>query len=214
VTAGLRCLSLSSNNWMSAASSKQPTLPPKPVNAYALYVSDSFLTIKRNNPNMKAPQIMKLAAQEWKTLPAVKKGSYEQKVQQKMKDYTKALNMLTDEQKDDLEKQKKQARDARKVRKLRKELADLTSEKPKKLSGYQWFVQEKLKTMPSPMKIADLSVRCAALWKNLSATERMPYERMGEQSKKGAEAWTQKTIADGRAAKISEIKKKITELSD
>merc|ERR1719354_1081103 len=158
---------------MAAASSKQPTLPPKPVNAYALYVSDSFLTIKRNNPNMKAPQIMKLAAQEWKTLPAVKKGS--------------------DEQKDDLEKQKKQARDARKVRKLRKELADLTSEKPKKLSGYQWFVQEKLKTMPSPMKIADLSVRCAALWKNLSATERMPYERMGEQSKKGAEAWTQKT---------------------
>ncbi len=39
---------------------------------------------------------------------------------------------------------------------MRKELADLTSEKPKKLSGYQWFVQEKLKTMPSPMKIADL----------------------------------------------------------
>ena len=34
-------------------------------------------------------------SKEWKTLPAVKKGSYEQKVQQKMKDYTKALNMLT-----------------------------------------------------------------------------------------------------------------------
>ena len=38
---------------------------------------------------------MFINSKEWKTLPAVKKGSYEQKVQQKMKDYTKALNMLT-----------------------------------------------------------------------------------------------------------------------
>ena len=33
--------------------------------------------------------------QEWNTLSAVKKGSYENKFQQQMKDYTKALNMLT-----------------------------------------------------------------------------------------------------------------------
>ena len=213
VTAGLRCLSFSSNNWMATAS-KQSAAPIKnPTPTFALFMNDTYPIIKRNNPNIKPQQMVKLVAQEWKTLPALKKVSYERIFQQQEEDYVKAMNKLTDEQKDDLKRQKKLARDARKMRKLRKQLAGLTSDKPKQTTGYMFFAQDKSKSMPSPVKMAEAVMQCAVMWQKLSDKDRMPYIRMGERAKKNVEAWKQKTSDDGRADKISEVKKKIAVLS-
>jgi len=195
-------------NKQSAAPSKKPA-----ATTFGLFMGDTYPIFKRNNPNLKFTEIVKLVAQEWKTLPALKKGSYERTLQQQKEDYAKVIDKLTDEQKDDLNRQKKLAREARKIKKLRKELAVLTSDKPKNTSGYMFFALDKSKSMPSAVDIIEITKQCGVMWQKLSDTDRKPYLRKGEQAKKYVEAWKQKTIADGRAAKISEIKKKIAELS-
>jgi hypothetical protein len=212
LASNLRCLSLSSSSWLKA-SQTEPTQPLKrPVSAYNQFVGARMEIMRKNNPNLKAAEIIKVVGKEWSSLPESKKRPYELIYQQKKVAYETAVEKLTDEQKDDIEQGKKQAKEAKQIRKLKKELLAMLADKPKFLTPYSLFVTQESKNQTGGF--VEKSKGCAAKWKTMTDAQKQNYQLKSDSVASELQQCKNKIAEEGRDVKILALKRQIAELKE
>jgi len=183
--------------------------PKKPVTIFLKFASQVRPALKAKNPDIGAPEIMKLASKHWQQLGEDAKKKMYQEYEKEYEEYKKKRDVyeasLTIEQKEDIAKMQEVMTEAKEKKKHKAELKDLG--RPKRpMSSYIIFAQttkEKLKDTA----FANYQTAVSKLWTKLSPEERMVYEEKAEELRAKyrieLSIWEQKMLRMGNINLIS-----------
>merc|ERR1719233_1150124 len=154
-------------------------------------------------------EVMALLSKKWADMSNYKKSYYKQMAAEKMAEYKKTMNNLSDQQIEEIKNQRSQKRKDGVVKSLKKELNSLTDDKPKKaVSGYNLFMADYYKGKKGT--VTDLSREAGSAWKEMNEVEKERYNTRSQtftnQYKDAKNAWDVKISEDGRKERIVQLK--------
>lgn len=143
---------------------KDPNQPKRAKTAYLFFSTEKRAEVKKDNPELSAKEIMTELGQMWSGLSKEDKREYEEKAEEDKKRYQREYEEYTSSP--DFEgtvKPKKEAKE----------------KKPR--NAYVIFCQEKreeVKAENPEMKGKDVNAELSRMWKELSDTDKAPYQKM------------------------------------
>ncbi|XP_035670496.1 transcription factor A, mitochondrial-like [Branchiostoma floridae] len=194
---------LQSSRWFVQSSSKFPTPPKRPANAYIRYVNQKMPTVRSQNPGAGPKQIVRICASLWKQLSDTEKQPYINDAaaeREKYKsEYEDFKSDFTIEEWGEYQDSRRQRRRQLQNRRRREELQQLG--KPKQpVHGYGLFVKEMLSGSSGNM--AQQMKDMKGQWINLPETEKQKYMSEANKAKEKYEAemqaWEKKMVDQGR----------------
>merc|ERR1712151_329583 len=188
----------------------------RPLSPYFAWLKESRKGIKGKN----IAEIAKKAGEMWKSLPADKKKTYEERATKAKAEYaayiakvkgTDAFQAFMDKKK--VARKKKLQRSVRSA--MHKAPKDAKLKKP--LSGYMLWFKGTRSTIKGK-NIAEVSKKAGEMWKGLSAEKKKPFEDKAQEAKKTYDAYvaTSKGAVALKAYKdaISKARAPLTKNSD
>lgn len=162
-----------------------PTKPKKPLTPYLRFANERRLDLSKRYPNMKATEIVKKCAEDWKNVDESVKQKYVNEYNVENEKYGAIMESyqarLTSEQKEALKIATREKTEERKKRRLKKEFKE--TGKPKRpLTSYMRYVIDKTKGDSRPIK--DVAADLKSGWASLSAQEKERYHNEYLQDKK------------------------------
>ncbi|CAH1246413.1 TFAM [Branchiostoma lanceolatum] len=190
------------SRWFVQSSSKFPTPPKRPANAYIRYVNQKMPTVRSQNP-AGPKQIVRICASLWKQLSDTEKQPYVNDAaveREKYKsEYEDFKSDFTIEEWGEYQDSRRQKRRKLKNRRRREELQQLG--KPKlPAHGYGLFVKEMLSGSSGNM--AEQMKDMKGQWNNLPEAEKQKYmseaSKAKEKYEREMQVWEKKMEDEGR----------------
>ncbi|XP_065219730.1 uncharacterized protein LOC135845191 [Planococcus citri] len=165
-------------NQQEAVLSSIPSKPKKPLSTFFRYINLIEPEVIQQHPNAKRTEIVKIAAEKFKTLSAESLLPLQNAYSNDMELYKKEMEAytanLTDEQKKVLEQLKAVDKKNMQRRQLKKDFKE--ANKPKRpLNAYMLFAQKRRTEIGPVANVAEFTVKIGGEWKNLSEQERNKY---------------------------------------
>lgn len=169
-------------------------MPRKPAGIYALFVKENFASVKDENPQLTAQEVIGKLSEHWKELSDEKKEILKQKVKQETKQYQEDVVAFEDNLTEyELDFLNHLAKDQ--MKKLHQERLKLLNY-PKKPSGtFLYFVNMEKEKFPrgEEESMRDWLKRMGMKWRNMSPEEKEVYSdtrrRASEEYEEDVENW-------------------------
>merc|ERR1712217_409907 len=201
---------------MGADAALDQTKLKRPLSPYFAWLKESRKGIKGKS----IAQIAKKAGEMWKSLPADKKKTYEERASKAKTEYAAYIAKVKGTEAFQAYMDKKAAARKKKLKRsvksaMHKVPKDAKLKKP--LSGYMLWFKGARSTIKGK-NIAEVSKKAGEMWKRLSAEKKKPFEDKAQEAKKTYDAYvaTSKGAAALKAYKdaISKARAPLTKNSD
>jgi len=144
--------------------------PKKPLNAYLIFCKENQKTIREQNSDLGAKDVMRKMGEIWKSLDTDEKKKYSDRATSDKERYNKEMEGFKPEPNNEIEEKK-----------------DTKIEKPKKApTAYNNFCKQKtqeLKQLHPDRKSSENLKEASRMWKDLSDEEKEKYKNMGDEEK-------------------------------
>ncbi|XP_029049903.1 transcription factor A, mitochondrial-like [Osmia bicornis bicornis] len=179
-----------------------PPKPKKPQSAFFLYLNHVRSKFMQENPNLRAPEIVKKASEKWAELDPLEKEDFRKQYSQNYEMYVQELkaynDSLTDEQKQLIQQNKEKSKET--SDKQKKE----TFGKPKKpLTAFLAYMLSKKNEKDPNLAYKNWLQVISTNWNEMSDTAKQPYVAQATESmmqyRKNVDEWEKKMISLGHS---------------
>ncbi len=149
---------------------KDPDAPKGAKNAFVFFCADNREDVKKENPKLKSPELMKKLGEMWKDADEDMKKEYQEKAATDKKRFVQEMEEY--EPKEGFKCPKKSSK------------AERTSPKRAR-SAYIFFCSDKRAEVAAKgLKNTEILKELGKMWSNLSEKKKKPYAKMAEEDKK------------------------------
>jgi hypothetical protein len=149
-------------------SKKESNSPKRGLSAYIFFCQDKREEVKKNNPSLKATEILSELGKMWKSLTDKKKKPYEEKAKEDKVRYEEEMKNYEPEEKEEKKKTVKKS-------------------SPRSPSAYLLFCKDKrdeVKNKNPEMKMTEITSELGNMWSNMSDAKKKKYVDQAAKLKK------------------------------
>jgi len=194
---------------------KIPQKPKKPLSPYFRFLGQVRGECQRENPSLRATELMKVVGQRWESLDDASKQPFISAYKSEAASYSSILEKykksLTPEQKDAQQQLKLDRQLMREKREKRKRLKELG--KPKKpASPFFMYLANNVPKGSTITEYQNAAKTLSEAWKSMSEAEKAPYLKKYKENQeihsKSLERWEEKMLKQGNDDMVREETRK------
>jgi len=216
-------VNLASNRQFSAAPSPAE-IPKRPNTPWVMFFKANLPEYRKKHPGAKVSDLMSKMSEEWKNLPAHKKGPMVAQYEAEKVKFQKLMDKVPEEVKEKAKEEKRQKKAFTSGRNAAAELKAMLERlgKPKRpLTGYMLFSKDRRARMTASelqKSPPDIIRMLGAEWKGLPEAQKQPYndkyEKLKAEHDRVMEKWTEKMVREGKMSGILAAQARVADLKE
>jgi len=216
-------VNLASNRQFSAAPSPAE-IPKRPNTPWVMFFKANLPEYRKKHPGAKVSDLMSKISEEWKNLPAHKKGPMVAQYEAEKVKFQKLMDKVPEEVKEKVKEEKRQKKAFTSGRNAAAELKAMLERlgKPKRpLTGYMLFSKDRRARMTASelqKSPPDIIRMLGAEWKGLPEAQKQPYndkyEKLKAEHDRVMEKWTEKMVREGKMSGILAAQARVADLKE